>query len=177
MMKVLHSDVPLLAIEKEFPSGTASSLVGLIKGSRLRDRKKALAVLGRLKGIHVAVIARCLQMSRRTVRGYFSALQTAASMHCYRRRQPSQEMSQSMRSSCFRYFTRLHPATRLIEPPGEWMTFTELWLRVVIACRKSAYVPSSRRPDSNGGRPRLYSPATIPITRRKWMLSSKSFRT
>src|ERR1035441_7465498 len=74
MMKVLHSDVPLLAIEKEFPSGTASSLVGLIKGSRLRDRKKALAVLGRLKGIHVAVIARCLQMSRRTVRGYFSRL-------------------------------------------------------------------------------------------------------
>jgi transposase len=72
MMKVLNSDVPLLAIEKEFPSGTASSLVGLIKGSRLQDRKKALAVLGRLKRIHVAEIARCLQMSRRTVRGYFS---------------------------------------------------------------------------------------------------------
>jgi transposase len=72
MIKVLHSDRPLLIIEKEFPSGTASSLAGLIRGGRLRDRKKALAVLGRLKGIHVAVIARCLQMSRRTVRDYLS---------------------------------------------------------------------------------------------------------
>jgi transposase len=59
-------------IENEFPSGTAPSLLGIIKGGRLRERKKALAVLGRLKGIHVAVVARCLQMSRRTVRGYFS---------------------------------------------------------------------------------------------------------
>ena len=47
------------------------------------------------------------------------------------------------------------------------MIFTELWLRVVIARRKSVYVPSSRRPDSNGGRPKLYSPAMIPITTTK----------
>jgi hypothetical protein len=72
MMEVLHSDVPLRVIEKEFPSGTASSLVGFIKGGRLRERKKALAVLGCLRGIRPAVIARCLQMSRRTVRRYFS---------------------------------------------------------------------------------------------------------
>src|SRR5437899_7901158 len=45
MMEVLHSDVPLRVIEKEFPSGAASSLVALIKGGRLRERKKALAVL------------------------------------------------------------------------------------------------------------------------------------
>ena len=72
MMEVLHTDIPLRVIEKEFPSGAASSLVGLIKGSRLRDRKKALAVLGCLRGIRIAVIARCLQMSRRTVGRYFS---------------------------------------------------------------------------------------------------------
>jgi transposase len=72
MMEVLHSDVPLRLIEKEFPSGAASSLVGLIKGGRLRERKKALAVLGCLRGIRTAVIARCLQMSRRTVSRYFS---------------------------------------------------------------------------------------------------------
>ena len=72
MMKMLHSDISLSVIEKEFPSGAVSSLVGLIKSGRLRERKKALAVLGRLKGIHVAVIARCLQMSRRTVRCYSS---------------------------------------------------------------------------------------------------------
>src|ERR1019366_7087687 len=33
---------------------------------------------------------------------------------------------------------------------------TELWLRVVTAHRGNVYVPSSRRPDSNGGRQRLY---------------------
>jgi hypothetical protein len=54
-------------------------LVGLIKSGRLQERKKALAVLGRLKGIHVAVVARCLQMS----------------MHYYRGRPPSQKRSQN----------------------------------------------------------------------------------
>src|SRR5215467_7636264 len=72
MMEVLHSDTPLRVIEREFPSGPASNLVGLIKGGRLRDRKKALAVLGCLRGIRIAVIARCLQMSPRTVGRYFS---------------------------------------------------------------------------------------------------------
>jgi len=72
MMKLLHTHASLLVIKNEFPSGTAPSLLGIIKGGRLRERKKALAVLGRLKGIHVAVVARCLQISRRTVRGYFS---------------------------------------------------------------------------------------------------------
>ena len=38
----------------------------------MRDRKKALAVLGSLKGIRTAVIARCLQMSRKTVARYSS---------------------------------------------------------------------------------------------------------
>jgi len=72
MMGILHSDAPLRVIEKEFPSGPASNLVGLIEGGRLRDRKKALAVLSCLKGIRTSVIARCLQMSRRTVGRYFS---------------------------------------------------------------------------------------------------------
>jgi len=73
MMEVLHSDAPLRVIQKEFPGGgAASSLEGLIKGGRLRDRKKALAVRGCLKGIRTPVIAQCLQMSRRTVGRYFS---------------------------------------------------------------------------------------------------------
>jgi transposase len=72
MMEVLHSDASLRVIDKEFPSGAASSLAELIKGSRLRDRKKALAVLGCLSGIRTRVIARCLHMSHRTVGRYFS---------------------------------------------------------------------------------------------------------
>ena len=73
MMKLLHTHASLLVIKNEFPSGTAPSLLGIIKGGRLRERKKALAVLGGLKGIHVAVVARCLQMSRRTVRSETSS--------------------------------------------------------------------------------------------------------
>ena len=72
MMEVLHSDAALRVIEKELPNGAASNLVGFIKGGRFRERKKALAVLGRLRGIRTAVIARCLQMSRRTISRYFS---------------------------------------------------------------------------------------------------------
>jgi transposase len=72
MMAVLRSDIPLRVIEKDFPSGAASGLEALIKGGRLRDRKKALAILGCLRGIRTAVIARCLQMSRRTVGRYFN---------------------------------------------------------------------------------------------------------
>ena len=48
------------------------ALEGFIKGGRFRERKKALAVLGRLMGIRTAVIARCLKMSRRTIVRYFS---------------------------------------------------------------------------------------------------------
>ena len=70
MMEVLHGDVPLGAIEEEFPSVVVSGLVGFSKTGRLRERKKALAVLGCLRGIGTAVIARCLQMSRRTVGRY-----------------------------------------------------------------------------------------------------------
>ena len=63
MMEVLHRDVPLRFIEKEFPSG-ASSLAGIIKGGRWRERKKALAVLGCLRGIRTVVIARAVPFTR-----------------------------------------------------------------------------------------------------------------
>jgi hypothetical protein len=51
MMEVLQSNVPLRVIEKEFPSGAASSLAVFLTGGRLRERKKALAVLGCLRGV------------------------------------------------------------------------------------------------------------------------------
>jgi transposase len=76
MMEVLHSDRPLRIIEKELPSGIPSGLEEFIKSGRLRERKKALAVLGRLRGIRTAVIARYLKMSRRTIRRYVSRFTT-----------------------------------------------------------------------------------------------------
>jgi transposase len=72
MMEVLNGEAPLGIIEKEFPSGVASGLAGLIKSGRLRERKKGLAVLGCLRGVRKAVIARCLQISRRTISRYCS---------------------------------------------------------------------------------------------------------
>jgi transposase len=59
-------------IEREFPCDAASGFAGLIEGGRLQERKKALAVLGCMKRIGKAVIARCLQISRRTVSRHFS---------------------------------------------------------------------------------------------------------
>jgi len=72
MMDLLHSGAALRIVEKEFRADLASSLVGVIKRGRLQERKKALAVIGRLRGIRTAVIARCLQMSRRTIGRYFT---------------------------------------------------------------------------------------------------------
>jgi transposase len=72
MMELLHSDGALRIVEKEFRADLPSSLVGVIKRGRLRDRKKALAVIGRLRGIPKAVIARCLRMSHRTIGRYFT---------------------------------------------------------------------------------------------------------
>jgi len=63
-MEVLHRDVPLGFIEKEFPSGAASSPAGIIKGGGWRERKKALAVLGCLRGIRTVVIARAVPFTR-----------------------------------------------------------------------------------------------------------------
>jgi len=72
MMELLHGGAALRIVEKEFRADLASSLVGVIKRGRLRERKKALAVIGRLRGIRTAVIARCLQMSRRTIGRYLT---------------------------------------------------------------------------------------------------------
>src|SRR5256884_1894106 len=64
MMEALHRDVLLRIIETEFPSGAALSLAGIIKGGRWRERKKALAVLGCLRGIRTVVIARDVPFTR-----------------------------------------------------------------------------------------------------------------
>jgi len=72
-------------IEREFPSGNGGEISwGLIKGGRLRDRKKAPSRSGLPEGDpQQPSFARCLQMSRRTVGPLFSvALQAAASMRC-----------------------------------------------------------------------------------------------
>ena len=133
MMEVLHSDAPLPVIARELPSGPASNLVGLIKGGRLRDRKKALSVLGSLRGIPAAVIARCLQMSRRTVARYSScfAIGGIDALLPAKSAKPKDDPERNQL-----LFSLLHsppgahgiPTAQLLwsDEPGH---FTELWLR------------------------------------------------
>lgn len=71
MMKLLFSSAPLRIIERDSSSDTASKLAALINSGRLRERKKALSILGCLRGVPKAAVARCLQISRRTVGRYF----------------------------------------------------------------------------------------------------------
>jgi hypothetical protein len=152
MMEVLHSGAALRVIEKELPGGAASSLVGFIKGGRFRERKKALAVLGRLSGIRTAVIARCLKMSRRTIGRYFSRFSNDGLNALLSAK------ATMIRSAIL--FSLLH------SPPSAHGINRTSWrmddLHRIMAesghrtSRKRIRVPLSRRPDSNGGRQRLY---------------------
>lgn len=119
MMEVVHSDVPLRVIEKEFPSGAASSLVGLIKGGRLRDSQESSS-RSRLPegGSAQPSLLGVFRCRAGRLAATSAVLQAAASMHCCRRRRSSRKMIQSASSSCFRCFTRLRRLTGLTEPPG-----------------------------------------------------------
>jgi transposase len=76
MMEVLQSDDPLPLLERELRGETAlASLARFVKGGPLRERNKALIILGRLKGISGSVLARCLQISRSTIKRYFHRFQ------------------------------------------------------------------------------------------------------
>ena len=177
MMGVVHSHVPLQVIEKEFPSGLASSLVGFIKGGRLRDRKKALAVLGRLRCIRTAVIARCLQMSRKTVGRYFYRFANGG-LNALLPAKVAKPKDDPERERFLFSLVHSPPSAHGFDRTSRRMDdLYRIMLRVVIAHRRSVYVPLSKRLGSNGGRPRSYSPATIPSTTRRWKSSSKSFLT
>lgn len=76
MMEVLQSDDPLPLLERELRGETAlASLARFLKGGKVRERNKALASLGRLKGIGGSVLAQCLQMPRSTINRYFHRFQ------------------------------------------------------------------------------------------------------
>jgi transposase len=76
MMEVLHSDDPLPRLERELRGETAlASLARFVKSGKVRERNKALAILGRLKGIGGSVLAQCLQMPRSTIDRYFHRFQ------------------------------------------------------------------------------------------------------
>jgi transposase len=72
MIQLLLADDPLPQLLREFPTAVdLSKLAHLLSVGRLRERKKAMAVVASLKRIPVTVTAKCLQMRPRAVTRYF----------------------------------------------------------------------------------------------------------
>jgi transposase len=73
MIQVLLADDPLPQLQQEFPNAVdLSRLAHFISAGRLRERKKAMAVVAALKGIPPMVTAKCLQIHPRAVTRYFN---------------------------------------------------------------------------------------------------------
>jgi transposase len=69
LLGLLQSDNPAARIEQEFADrGDLRPVAELVKCGRLRERKRALAILAGLKGLRVSLIAECLQLSSETVK-------------------------------------------------------------------------------------------------------------
>jgi|SRR6266853_3814739 len=71
--KCLLADDPLPQLHREFPNAVElSRLAHFIRAGRLRERKKAMAVVASLKRIPSMVTAKCLQIHPRAVTRYFN---------------------------------------------------------------------------------------------------------
>ena len=87
MIQVLLSDDPLPQLLREFPNAVdLSQLAHLLSAGRLRERKKAMAVVASLKRIPVTVTAKCLQLHPRAVTRYFNRYGTGGTTDLFRRR-------------------------------------------------------------------------------------------
>src|SRR5437660_434546 len=87
IIKVLLSEAPLPFLEQELPGANElSELVHFLNSGRLSERKKAMTVLGCLKGIRPQTIANCLQIHRRAVTRYFNRYNTAGTSALFCRR-------------------------------------------------------------------------------------------
>jgi transposase len=73
IIQVLLADDPLPQLHREFPNAVElSRLAHFISAGRLRERKKAMAVVASLKRIPSMVTAKCLQIHPRAVTRYFN---------------------------------------------------------------------------------------------------------
>lgn len=87
MIQVLLADDPLPQLLREFPNAVdLSQLAHLLSTGRLRERKKAMAVVASLKRIPVTVTAKCLQLHPRAVTRYFNRYGTGGTTELFRRR-------------------------------------------------------------------------------------------
>ncbi|MGC1687235.1 MAG: IS630 family transposase [Candidatus Acidiferrales bacterium] len=87
MIQVLLADDPLPQLQREFPNALElSRLSHFISAGRLRERKKAMAVVAALKRIPVMVSAKCLQIHPRAVTRYFNRYRTGGTTELFRPR-------------------------------------------------------------------------------------------
>ena len=87
MIQVLLADDPLQQLLREFSHAVdLSQLAHLLSAGRLRERKKAMAVVASLKRIPVTVTAKCLQLHPRAVTRYFNRYGTGGTTELFRRR-------------------------------------------------------------------------------------------
>ena len=87
MIQVLLADDPLLQLQREFPNAIdISKIAHLLGAGKLRERKKAMAVVACLKRIPVTVIAKCLQLHSRAVTRYFNRYISGGTTELFRRR-------------------------------------------------------------------------------------------
>jgi transposase len=74
LLDLLESVDPIVLIEPQFAGRSDLSILAeLIKGGRLRERTRVLAILAGLKGVRESLIAQCLHLSPRTVKHYCAA--------------------------------------------------------------------------------------------------------
>jgi transposase len=89
MLRILLAPNPDRVLEQEFPKNRQiSGLAQVIKLGRPRDRRKAIVVIGRLKGIPSAVIAGWASVNYRTVGSYFGRYRSGGSAKLFPGRKP-----------------------------------------------------------------------------------------
>ena len=87
IIQVLLANDPLPQLQREFPNAIElSHLAHFISDGKLRERKKAMAVVASLKRIPVRVTAKCLQIYPRTVTRYFNRYVSGGMTELFRRR-------------------------------------------------------------------------------------------
>jgi transposase len=89
MIQVLLADDSLPLLQREFPNAVElSHLAHFISAGRLRERKKAMAVVASLKRIPAMVTAECLQIHPRAVTRHFNRYGTGGTTELFRCRRP-----------------------------------------------------------------------------------------
>lgn len=74
LLGLLQSESSAALIEQEFADrGDLLPVAELLRLGRLRERKRALVIFADLKGLRASLIAECLQLSPKTVKGYCTA--------------------------------------------------------------------------------------------------------